>query len=180
MPDEARDFLEKGRNGGGAPRTAFAPDVAVGEGDAVELDDFGQRKDDVTGDVNVSHGDDGKSDGAASGLGESQVSVEVGVAESERLEADPRAKGTGNSIVRGSPDFPDDGAADVRQADGRPDEDRRRLREGVCCWYRAAHGAVLQCVEETPAMLSGLVLSLAFCVVIIILIPATGRVRHGK
>ncbi|KAM9836956.1 adenylate cyclase type 4 [Aulostomus maculatus] len=52
---------------------------------------------------------------------------------------------------------------------------RRTVTEGVCCCYQAVHRAFLQCVEETPAMVSGLVLSLAFCVAIIVLIPTTGR-----
>lgn len=52
---------------------------------------------------------------------------------------------------------------------------RRTVREGMCCCYQRFHRAFLQCVEETPAMLSGLVLSLAFCVSIIVLIPTTGR-----
>nr|XP_046236260.1 adenylate cyclase type 2-like [Scatophagus argus]XP_046236261.1 adenylate cyclase type 2-like [Scatophagus argus]XP_046236262.1 adenylate cyclase type 2-like [Scatophagus argus]XP_046236263.1 adenylate cyclase type 2-like [Scatophagus argus] len=70
---------------------------------------------------------------------------------------------------------------DVRWDDEDRDEDqqsthsRRTLKEGMCCCYQACHRAFLQCVEETPAMLSGLVLSLAFCVAIIVLIPTTGR-----
>ncbi|KAG7495822.1 adenylate cyclase type 4-like [Solea senegalensis] len=52
---------------------------------------------------------------------------------------------------------------------------RQSLKDGVCCCYQAIHRSFLRCVEETPAMLSGLVLSLLFCVVIIILIPTTGR-----
>ncbi|XP_053716767.1 adenylate cyclase type 4-like [Synchiropus splendidus] len=51
----------------------------------------------------------------------------------------------------------------------------RSVVDGVCCCYQAVHRAFLRCVEETPAMLSGLVLSLVFCVAIIVLIPATGR-----
>ncbi|XP_061664578.1 adenylate cyclase type 4-like isoform X2 [Syngnathoides biaculeatus] len=52
---------------------------------------------------------------------------------------------------------------------------QRSVTEGVSCCYRSVHRGCLQCVEETPAMLSGLVLSLAFCVAIIVLIPSTGR-----
>lgn len=75
---------------------------------------------------------------------------------------------------------------DVRWEEEDEDEDRRStgsrrtVKEGVCCCYQAFHRAFLQCVEETPAMLSGLVLSLAFCVAIIVLIPTTGRVRYGE
>ncbi|XP_071315014.1 adenylate cyclase type 4-like [Trachinotus anak] len=70
---------------------------------------------------------------------------------------------------------------DVRSDEEDGDGDRRSTRsrqsvkDGVCCCYQAFHRAFLQCVEETPAMLSGLVLSLAFCVAIIVLIPTTGR-----
>ncbi|KAI9546251.1 hypothetical protein NQZ68_028687 [Dissostichus eleginoides] len=75
---------------------------------------------------------------------------------------------------------------DVRWDDEDKGEDkkstrsRQSVKEGVCCCYQAFHRAFLQCVEETPAMLTGLVLSLAFCVALIVLIPTTGRniVRH--
>ncbi|KAJ0055956.1 hypothetical protein NL108_017055, partial [Boleophthalmus pectinirostris] len=40
---------------------------------------------------------------------------------------------------------------------------------------QAVHRGCLRCVEETPAMLSGLVLSLCFCVALIILLTTTGR-----
>ncbi|KAK2862890.1 hypothetical protein Q5P01_002423 [Channa striata] len=66
----------------------------------------------------------------------------------------------------------EDGEED-RQSTGS----KRSVKEGVCCCYHAVHRAFLQCVEETPAMLSGLMLSLAFCLAVIILIPTTGRVR---
>ncbi|XP_072231931.1 adenylate cyclase type 4-like isoform X2 [Leuresthes tenuis] len=59
--------------------------------------------------------------------------------------------------------------------DGRSTRSGRSVKEGVCCCYQAFNRAFLRCVEETPAMLSGLVLSLLFCVVIIIVIPTTGR-----
>lgn len=62
--------------------------------------------------------------------------------------------------------------------DRQSTESKRTLKEDMCCCYQAIHRAFLHCVEETPAMVSGLVLSLAFCVVIIVLIPTTGRVRH--
>ncbi|KAM9833029.1 adenylate cyclase type 2 [Syngnathus typhle] len=52
---------------------------------------------------------------------------------------------------------------------------RPTVAEAVCCCYRSVHRGCLQCGEETPAMLSGLVLSLAFCIAIIVLIPAMGR-----
>uniref|UniRef100_A0A8D3AUB9 Adenylate cyclase type 4 n=1 Tax=Scophthalmus maximus TaxID=52904 RepID=A0A8D3AUB9_SCOMX len=59
--------------------------------------------------------------------------------------------------------------------DGRSNRSRQSVKDGVFCCYQATHRGFLQCVEETPAMLSGLVLSLAFCVSIIVLILATGR-----
>lgn len=66
---------------------------------------------------------------------------------------------------------------DNEEEDQRSMVSRRTVREGMCCCYQTFHRAFLQCVEETPAMLSGLVLSLAFCISIIVLIPTTGRVR---
>lgn len=72
---------------------------------------------------------------------------------------------------------------DVRWDDSDNDDDQRSIlsrqsmKDGMCCCYQTFHRACLRCVEETPAMLSGLVLSIVFCVVIIILIPTTGRVR---
>lgn len=65
-----------------------------------------------------------------------------------------------------------------RESDRRSNHSRRTMKEGMCCCYQTVHRGCLQCVEETPAMLPGLVLSLAFCVTIIVLIPTTGRVRH--
>ncbi|TMS02156.1 Adenylate cyclase type 2 [Larimichthys crocea] len=62
-----------------------------------------------------------------------------------------------------------------RGEDGRSNRSRRTVKEGMCCCCQAFHRACLQCVEETPAMLSGLVLSLAFCVALIVLIPTTER-----
>ncbi|KAK5893296.1 hypothetical protein CgunFtcFv8_006183 [Champsocephalus gunnari] len=64
-----------------------------------------------------------------------------------------------------------------RGEDKKSTRSRQSVKEGVCCCYHAFHRAFLQCVEETPAMLTGLVLSLAFCVALIVLIPSTGRVR---
>lgn len=66
---------------------------------------------------------------------------------------------------------------DKDEEDQRSLVSRRTVREGMCCCYQTFHRAFLQCVEETPAMLTGLVLSLAFCISIIVLIPTTGRVR---
>ncbi|XP_044196978.1 adenylate cyclase type 2-like [Thunnus albacares] len=61
------------------------------------------------------------------------------------------------------------------EEDKQSSRSQRSVTEGVCCCLQAVRRAFLQCVEETPAMLSGLVLSLAFCVAIIVLIPTTGR-----
>ncbi|XP_029382273.1 adenylate cyclase type 4 [Echeneis naucrates] len=59
--------------------------------------------------------------------------------------------------------------------DRQSSKSRQSVKDRVCCCYQTTHRACLQCVEETPAMLSGLLLSLAFCVVIIVLIPTTHR-----
>lgn len=52
---------------------------------------------------------------------------------------------------------------------------RRSVAEGVCCCYQVVHRGCLRCVEETPAVVTALVLSLVFCVVIIVLVKSTGR-----
>nr|XP_020442518.1 adenylate cyclase type 4-like isoform X2 [Monopterus albus]XP_020442519.1 adenylate cyclase type 4-like isoform X2 [Monopterus albus] len=102
------------------------------------------------------------------------------------LSSKPKAE---NSRNESSPIFPDVSfkvtqtrdSIDIRwDEEDRGDDvqsthSRRTVKEGVCCCYQRFHRAFLQCVEETPAMLSGLVLSLVFCVVIIIVIPSTGR-----
>ncbi|XP_036968119.1 adenylate cyclase type 4-like isoform X1 [Acanthopagrus latus] len=62
--------------------------------------------------------------------------------------------------------------------DRRSTQSKRTLKEDMCCCYQTIHRAFLHCVEETPAMVSGLVLSLAFCVVIIILIPTTRKFNN--
>lgn len=105
------------------------------------------------------------------------------------MNVTPKAE---NSSCKGSSDLPD-GSSKVHQTrdsinvrwdkddedeDGRSSHSRRSVKEGMCCCYQAFHRAFLRCVEETPAMLSGLVLSLAFCVSIIVLIPTTERVRR--
>lgn len=58
---------------------------------------------------------------------------------------------------------------------GRP---RRSAAEGVCCCYQAVRLAFLRCLEETSIVVPGLVLTIMFCVTIIVIIPTTGRVRQ--
>ncbi|KAM3857547.1 adenylate cyclase type 4-like [Diretmus argenteus] len=91
------------------------------------------------------------------------------------------------SSPTGDPDIKPNGSVPLTQSGGNRvatmdegDADpirssRRSVGEGVCCCYRAVHRAFLQCVEETPAMLPGLLLAMGFCVAIIILIPTTDR-----
>uniref|UniRef100_A0A3P9MKP3 adenylate cyclase n=1 Tax=Oryzias latipes TaxID=8090 RepID=A0A3P9MKP3_ORYLA len=65
---------------------------------------------------------------------------------------------------------------DDPDADGQSSRSKRSMKEGVCCCFQATHRGFLRCMEETPSMLSGLLLALVFCVVIIVVIAATGRV----
>lgn len=44
--------------------------------------------------------------------------------------------------------------------------------------YKAVRLAFLQCLEETPIVVPGLVLTILFCVTIIVIIAATGRVSQ--
>ncbi|XP_062372905.1 adenylate cyclase type 4-like [Sardina pilchardus] len=60
------------------------------------------------------------------------------------------------------------------EAAGDP-QPRKSISENVGCCCRAVQGAFLRCQEETPAMVTGTVLTILFCVTIIIIIPATNR-----
>ncbi|XP_008277916.1 adenylate cyclase type 4 [Stegastes partitus] len=100
------------------------------------------------------------------------------------LSAKSKPKNSLNGTSAAFPDFSSQvnqsrDSIDVRwhedDGDRRSTRSRRSVKEGVCCCYQAFHRAFLRCVEETPAMLPGLVLSLLFCVAIIVLIPTTGR-----
>ncbi|KAL0970044.1 hypothetical protein UPYG_G00236390 [Umbra pygmaea] len=64
--------------------------------------------------------------------------------------------------------LPEDGGGDAMRS-------RKSVAEGMCCCYRFVNKAFLRCLEETPAMFPSLLLTVGFCVAIIILIPATGR-----
>eukprot|EP00063_Salmo_salar_P087881 XP_014062716.1 PREDICTED: adenylate cyclase type 4-like [Salmo salar] len=80
-----------------------------------------------------------------------------------------------------APDITWDDTPNVREGgedDSRPPS-QRNVAEGVCCCYRAVHKAFIRCLEETPAMLPGLLLAMGFCVAIIILIPTTGRLKEN-
>uniref|UniRef100_A0A9J7YIL2 Adenylate cyclase type 4 n=1 Tax=Cyprinus carpio carpio TaxID=630221 RepID=A0A9J7YIL2_CYPCA len=59
--------------------------------------------------------------------------------------------------------------------DDEPSEPRRTSGRGACSCYRAVNMAFLRCLEETPLLVSGVVLAILFCVTIIIIIPSTGR-----
>ncbi|KAL7841460.1 hypothetical protein SRHO_G00251510 [Serrasalmus rhombeus] len=52
---------------------------------------------------------------------------------------------------------------------------QRSVAEGMCCCYQAVRQAFLRCLEETSIVVPGLVLTILFCVTIIIIIPTTGR-----
>ncbi|XP_066507814.1 adenylate cyclase type 4-like [Hoplias malabaricus] len=62
---------------------------------------------------------------------------------------------------------------------GTPEGQRRKPRrsaaESVCCCYQVVRLAFLRCLEETSIVVPGLVLTIMFCVTIIIIIPTTGR-----
>ncbi|KAL0189855.1 hypothetical protein M9458_016954, partial [Cirrhinus mrigala] len=59
--------------------------------------------------------------------------------------------------------------------DDEPRESGRRSGRGACSCFRLANMAFLRCLEETPLLVSGVVLAILFCVTIIIIIPSTGR-----
>lgn len=53
---------------------------------------------------------------------------------------------------------------------------RHNATSGACRCYRAVRLGFLQCLEDTPFVVPGLVLTILFCVTIIVVIAATGRV----
>ncbi|KAL2079127.1 hypothetical protein ACEWY4_024871 [Coilia grayii] len=65
---------------------------------------------------------------------------------------------------------------DADDVAGDPSPPRKSFGENVCCCCRAVQGAFLRCQEETPAMVTGVVLTILFCVTIIIIIPTTRQV----
>ncbi|XP_047008322.1 adenylate cyclase type 4 isoform X2 [Ictalurus punctatus] len=52
---------------------------------------------------------------------------------------------------------------------------RRTTATGACRCYQAVRLGFLQCLEDTPFVVPGLVLTILFCVTIIVIIAATGR-----
>ncbi len=107
------------------------------------------------------------------------------------LAVETKAENTSSGSSPASPDgslnvYQTRNSIDVRWDEENRDEDqqstrsRRTVKEGMCCCYQTFHRAFLRCVEETPAMLSGLVLSLAFSVAIIVLISTIRLVRHDR
>lgn len=56
---------------------------------------------------------------------------------------------------------------------------RRNATTSASRCYQAVRLAFLQCLEETPFVVPGLVLTILFCVTIIVVIAATGRVSQG-
>ncbi|XP_052417706.1 adenylate cyclase type 4-like isoform X2 [Carassius gibelio] len=59
--------------------------------------------------------------------------------------------------------------------DDEPRESRRTSGRCTCSCFRVVNMAFLRCLEETPLLVSGVVLAILFCVTIIIIIPSTGR-----
>ncbi|XP_053199115.1 adenylate cyclase type 4-like [Scomber japonicus] len=85
---------------------------------------------------------------------------------------------TGDSINEEWDEEGEEEEEEEEDEDKRSNRSQRSVMEDVCCCFQAVHRAFLQCVEETPAMLSGLVLSLAFCVAIIVLLCTMGEKLH--
>lgn len=67
---------------------------------------------------------------------------------------------------------------------GVPEHQSWRIRHNAAIGARRCYKAVrlgfLQCLEDTPFVVPGLVLTILFCVTIIVVIAATGRVSKVK
>lgn len=157
--------------------TSFSPDFC--EERLSELDKSVLEKTTTVSPLNfsASYSKTGKADhlNAGSDVCETDLSEAKSKTDSS-VRQGPSARARRAPQKRDSPDARLD--KEGREPDGRSNHSRRTVKEGMCCCYQTVHRGCLQCVEETPAMLPGLVLSLAFCVTIIVLIPTTGRVRH--
>ncbi|XP_072526300.1 LOW QUALITY PROTEIN: adenylate cyclase type 4-like [Salminus brasiliensis] len=92
-----------------------------------------------------------------------QEGTETGLGPSEG----PRTNGMNSDVQQG---------VEIRNAPEQWNErPQHSAAEGVCCCYRAVRLACLRCLEETSIVVPGLVLTIMFCVTIIIIIPTTGR-----
>lgn len=125
-------------------------------------------------------------------------SVNLSESSSDASQFDKNLKTAGakaeDSLSRGLPEFQDVTSSinqsrdsidvrwaneDDRDSDQRSMLSRQTVKEGLCCCYKATHRACLHCVEETPYMVSGLVLALVFSLVIVIVLAVT-RVRYTQ
>lgn len=121
-----------------------------------------------------------KSEGSVGGVTPSTASLKdsslSGSSESTSGSANPVSSDyqqptTGGSAVAVAMN----GDLDEAAGDPRP---RKSVAENVSCCCGTVQGAFLRCQEETPAMVTGVVLAILFCVTIIIIIPSTGRVSN--
>lgn len=90
----------------------------------------------------------------------------------------PTANGNTNPRVM---DTVHEGSRNLQQVEpSRPgnvtyNSENQTERTAVCCCYQALRLAFLRCLEDTPTVVPGLLLTILFCVTIIVIIPATGR-----
>lgn len=157
--------------------TSFSPDIC--EERLSELDKSVLEKTTTVSPLNfsASYSKMGKNDNLNAGSDVCETDLSEAKSKTDNsVREGPSARGRRAPQKRDSLDARTD--KEGREPDGRSNHSKRTVKEGMCCCYQTVHRGCLQCVEETPAMLPGLVLSLAFCVTIIVLIPTTGRVRH--
>lgn len=159
--------------------TSFGPDLCDGE--LSEFDGSSIENTDANPPVSSQSNKNSELNPVDDG-GDSKTDLTVKRAEDSLCGSSPASPDASPSVrqTRDSFDVRWDEEEEDRDEDRRSTRSRRSVKEGMCCCYQALHRAFLQCVEETPAMLSGLLLSLAFCVAIIVLIPTTERVRRGE
>ncbi|XP_030635308.1 adenylate cyclase type 4 [Chanos chanos] len=101
-----------------------------------------------------------------------QRRVSAGSTITARSSVSRTSRTTGMSDRVPDPDLDPDPMGERTDGDA---ESKHSVAEEVCCCFHAVRKAFLRCLEETPIMVSGLVLTILFCVTIIIIIPTTGR-----
>lgn len=140
--------------------------------DVLKAGETSSRRESVVGDTAFSPDSEDHMNGSRHSLSSEHPTEASTVPYSETFNSSDSLNGQSTSGEAGS-----NVALVACDADDVVDQSRKSFAENVCCCCRAVQGAFLRCQEETPAMVTGVVLSILFCVTIIVVIPTTRQVR---
>ncbi|KAF5901909.1 adenylate cyclase type 4-like, partial [Clarias magur] len=159
------------------------------------------------GDINQHGQQSNHEDKLPNGTGIRQLDIELGVAKKEIIpeprqacasfrtanvtpnrftlptlpEGDNMISNSGNSLQsrRTNHDCPEARPQVTRIQEDQSTRILRSASKGLSGCYKAVRLGFLQCLEETPFVVPGLVLTILFCVTLIVVIAATGRYASG-